>query len=68
MNTTQKYRVGVTPRDGGFALSVTNRATRIWVCKSIETDMGNISEAAMILEEMLNGGEKLPNSNNWVEI
>jgi hypothetical protein len=63
-----KFQVGVTPRDGGFALSITNRSNRIWVSKTTETDMGDISEAAMVLEEIINGGEKLSNPDNWVEV
>jgi hypothetical protein len=47
-------------------ITVSNRAGRTWASKSVQ-DYGNAEEGAMVLREMLDGGEKL-NRDHWVEV
>lgn len=64
----QKFTVTITDAPHGlFTIKVTNRAGRAWVSKDSTGDLGNVGEEAMIIEEMINGGEKL-NKAYWREV
>jgi hypothetical protein len=52
--------------DESFVLVVTNRHNRAWFYNYAEGCPGNAAESAMVLQEMLDNGEKL-NKENWTE-
>lgn len=50
-----------------FRIIIRNRKGREWISKDADCDLGNISEEAMVLEEVINDGVKLSNPDHWME-